>query len=335
LACQRAAQMDPALAEVDLALGDLYRVSGDDERALQYYRRSARAPMQKVSAHVGAAQVYAAKGEHKLALAEFQQALQLSPDNSKVLAQIGYQQYLDGHVKDAVASYRRALELQPADANLWGTLGALYMDAGNNTDATKALERSIAIAPVAATLTNLGSLKYQVGDYASAAELQRQATALDPQDFMTWGNLGDTLRADPAASSAEVRKVYEQAAVRAESYLRIKPDDARAVALLGFYRLMLGDATSARMLLNRAESMPGQTGEVALVNAQTLALLGDLKQARQRLATARAAGVAETLIASDLTFRRLGLLSPAAVDEKSPHAEAHAPRADRGHPPGA
>ncbi|HZX69642.1 MAG TPA: tetratricopeptide repeat protein, partial [Rhodanobacter sp.] len=334
LACQRAAQMDPTLAEVDLALGDLYRVSGDDERALQYYRRSARAPMQKVRAHVGAAQVYAAKGQHKLALAEFQQALQLSPDNPKVLAQIGYQQYLDGHVKDAVASYRHALDLQPGNANFWGTLGALYMEAGNNADAAKALAQSIAIEPATDTLTNLGTLRYQSGDYAAAVDLQRRAIALDPQNFVTWGNLGDSLSADGQGGAAETHKAYQQAAARAESYLRIKPDDARAVASLGFYRVMLGDAASARKLVKRAESLPGQPGEVALTNAETLALLGDIAQARQRLATARAAGIADTQIASNLTFRRLGLLSPTAASGKNPNAEPPAPRPNNGHPPG-
>jgi len=157
---------------------------------------------------------------------------------------------------------------------------------------------------------------------------------LDPQDFMTWGNLGDALRADPQASAADVHKAYEQAAARAEDYLRVQPNDARAVALLGLYRVVLGDAASARMLVKRAESLPGQPGEVALQNAETLALLGDIGPARQRLATARAAGIAETLITSNLTFRRLGLLSPPGAAGKGTSAEPPAPRASKGHPSG-
>jgi len=333
LACQRAAQMDPTLAEVDLAMGDLYRVAGDYERALQYYRSSSRAPDMRVRAHLGTAQVHAARGQHNLAVKEFQQALQLSPDDPAVLAQVGYQQYLDGDVKQAVVSYREAAELRPGDANLWGTLGALYMEAGNNADAEQALLHSIAIGPAAATLTNLGFLKYQAGDYAAAVDLQRQATALDPQDFMIWGNLGEALRADSQASAADVHKAYEQAAARAEDYLQVKPDDARAVALLGLYRVVLGDEASARMLVKRAEALPGQPGEVALQNAETLALLGDIEPARQRLATARAAGIADTLIASNLTFRRLGLL-PSSKTAGRTGAEPPAPRSSKGHPPG-
>jgi Flp pilus assembly protein TadD len=208
------------------------------------------------------------------------------------------------------------------------------MAAGNNADAEQALEHSIALEPAAATLTNLGLLKYQAGDYAAAVDLRRQATVLDPQDFRTWGNLGDALRADPRASAADVHKAYEQAAARAEAYLKVQPNDASAVALLGLYQVVLGDAAGARMLIKRAESLPGQPGEVALQNAETLALLGDIEPARQRLAVARAAGIAETVIASNLTFRRLGLLPPPGTAGRSPGAEPPASRASKGHPPG-
>ena len=334
LACQRAAQMDPTLAEVDVAMGDLYRVSGDFGRALQYYRSSARAPAMRVSAHIGAAQVYAARGQHDLSVQEFQQALQLSPGDPGLLAQIGYQQYLDGNLPQAVASLREAVKLRPGDANLWDTLGGLYISAGNNAEAEQALLRSIAIEPAAVSLNNLGLLKYQAGDYGAAVDLQRQAVALDPQNFVNWGSLADALRADPQAKAADTHEAYEQAAARAEAYLKVQPNDALAVASLGLYRAVLGDAASVRKLVRRAESLPNQPGEVALQNAEALALLGDLAQARQRLATARAAGIPETVIASNLTFRRLGLLSPPEATGKGTGAEPPAPRASKGHPPG-
>lgn len=334
LACQRAAQMDPTLAEVDLAMGDLYRVAGDPERALQHYHSSARSPAIRVRAHIGVAQVYAAGGQHEMATQEFQRALQLSPGDPAVLSHIGYQQYLDGHVPQAVASFREAVDLRPDDAILWGILGALYMEMGNNADAEQALLHSIAIEPAAATLTNLGLLKYQAGDYATAVDLQRQVAVLDPQDFMTWGNLGEALLADPKSGAAEAHKAYEEAARRAEAYLRVKPDDARAVASLGLYRVVLGDAARARLLVKRAEALSGQPGEVALLNAETLALLGDLDQARQRLATARVDGIAETVIATNLTFRRLGLLAPPVAAGKRADTEPPVPSASKGHPPG-
>lgn len=329
-ACQRAVQLGPSLGEVALAQGDLYRVRGDFPRALAYYRSSAKTRALRVRAHVGMAQTYAAQGQQGLALAQFRKALELNPDDASVHAQLGYQQYFDGHVPQAIASYRKAVQLQPENAGMWGTLGALYMEAGNNTDAAQALQHALAIEPNAATLSNLGLLKYQAGDYPAAVALQRRATRLDPQDFMYWGNLGDALRADPAASQVEVHDAYQQATTRVEHYLKLKPDDARAVAALANYRAILHDPASARALLQQSEALGSQSGEVALLNAETLGLLGELDAARKRIATARAAGIPETLITSNHTLRRLGLLSPSEAADTPRSAQSTAPGADKG-----
>ena len=332
-ACRQAEQMDPGAPEVDQALGDLYRVAGDPERALQHYRRSVQAPGQAVYAYVGMASIYAAQGHGDLALAQFQQALKLRPDDAFIHASIGYQQYLEGKIPQAVASYRRAVELDPKNAERWGVLGAMYMAAGNDTAAAQAMERAIEISPAADTLTNLGELRYQHGDYAAAVALQRQAATLTPDDFRIWGNLGLALQADPGSNPADTRRAFEAAASRAERYLQTKSDDAQAAALLGLYRANLGDP-GARQLAVRAEALGGQSGEVALFNAETFALLGDLDQARQRLLAARAAGIAETRLSSNYTFRRLGLWSPPPSARASRRAEPPAPPSSAGHPAG-
>ncbi len=332
-ACDRAAQMDPSLAEVDLALGDLYRVGGDFERALQHYDKSAKTPAVARSAHVGMAQVYAAQGRHNLALDQFQQALNLSPGDAYVYSQIGYQHYIDGDIQNAISALRKALELNPDNAGVWSTLGAIYLEEGSNGDAAKALEHSIAIDPSATALSNLGLLKYQAGDYKEAAALQRQSITANPQDFMIWANLGDSLRADDTANAKEIRDVYRQAATRAVRYLQLKPDDASVVAYLGLFQMILGDPDEAQKLIKRSEALGGQSGEVALLNAETLALLGEIDAARQRLADARAAGTTPILIESNATFRRLGLLSPGRVGKSSERPESTAPSA-QGHLPG-
>lgn len=338
VACQRAAQMDPGLAEVNLALGNLYDTVGDPARALEHYRLSvkhARTPRMLVSAHVGMAQVYASGGKHDLAMQEFRQALALSPDDAFVHANIGYQQYLDGKPEQAVASYRRAVELAPDNADFWDTLGALYLTAGDNANAASALEHAIAIRPTASNLTDLGLLRHQAGKFDEAVELQRRATELNPEDYLPWGNLGYALWANPKPNTADAQKAFKEAATRAEGYLRAKPDDAHAVAALGFYRLMLGDRVRARELVTSSESLPNQTGEVALLNAETLALLGEIEPARRLIAIARANRVAETLISSNLTFRRLGLLSPPGTAGKGEDAEPPAPHKAAGRPTGA
>ncbi|HEY6941205.1 tetratricopeptide repeat protein, partial [Dokdonella sp.] len=316
IACQRALTMDASLAEVALALGDLYRVQGEADKALAAYRAVA-APALRAQAEIGQAKVYASQRRHELATEHFRAALAASPEDAFVRSEIGYQHYLDGDIRDAIASFREAVALKPDDAGLWGTFGALCMEAGDNAEAARALQRSVDLEPGYAALSNLGLLRYQAGDYAAAATLQRQAAELNPLDFMVWANLGMALKAEPATAD-QARAAYREAATRAQRYLEAQPRDARATAALGLYQAELGDAARARELVRNAEALGTEPGEVALLNAETLAVLGDLEPARARLATARANGIAEPLIASNAVFKRLGLLVPARTSERHP-----------------
>jgi TolB-like protein/DNA-binding winged helix-turn-helix (wHTH) protein/Flp pilus assembly protein TadD len=331
-ACRRAAQMDPTLAEVNLAVGDLYRAHGDLDRALQYYRDSANAASTKALAHIGMAKVYVAQGKSAQAIEEFGTALQLSPGDASVYAQIGYQQYASGDIAHALESYRKVVALRPNEAEGWSILGALYLEAGDSAASEQALQRAIAIAPDAASLSNLGLIKYQQGDYAAAVDLRRRATELAPQDYLVWGNLGEALQAD-ARNADAARAAFRKAANYAAQYLALKPDDAAGWASLGLYQAILGEASGARAMVRRSEALASEPGEVALLNAQTLAVLGDLPAARQRLSRARAAGIPDIQITSNLTFRRLGLLSSPPA-KASPKPASTAPSARDGPPPG-
>lgn len=316
IACQRALNMDASLADVSLALGDLYRVQGQLDQALVEYQRAANDPATRVDATVGMAKVYALKKDSKQSDEYFAKALALNPNDPFVYSEIGYQQYLDGNTKLAIDAYRKAVELQPENSDFWTTLGGLQAEAGDNAQAMQSLQHSIAIAPSYAALTNLGLLQYQSGDYVTAAATQRRALDLNPTDYLAWANLGMALNANPTTGT-EARDAYKQAATRAESYLQQNQDDARSIAALGLYRAILGESKDALNLLERSETLGSEPGEVALLNAETLALLGNLNAARERIARARTNGVGEPTISSNAVFRRLGLLDSKAKPHQS------------------
>jgi TolB-like protein/DNA-binding winged helix-turn-helix (wHTH) protein/Flp pilus assembly protein TadD len=308
MACLRAGKMDPTLGEVALALGDLYRVRGDLDKAVGYYRQIEQDPALRSLALVGLAKVHSAQGREDLALSHFQRALEARPGDATIYSAMAYRQYVGGKVHDAIASYRKAVELQPDDANLWSNYGGLQLVAGNNATATQALERSLEIEPSDAVLSNLGTIRYQAGEYAAAADLYRRATALNPGDFVIWGNLGDALVADPATAT-QARDAFREAASRAQRYVEIKPDDAKALAALGWYRANLEETVQAKELVRRSEALASEPAEVALFNAQTFALFGDVEQARRRVAAARAAGMAENRIVTNAVLRRANVTS--------------------------
>ena len=252
---------------------------------------------------MGRAKVHAAQGRHDLAGEYFERARELRPSDASIHHAIGYWQYLAEDLPAAIESYRKATVLRPDDADLWSSLGGLYVTTGNNKEATKAFEQSIRIKPTDAVLSNYGALKYQSGDYAAAATLFRRALAVDSGDFQIWGYLGEALLADPT-TAGQAREPFLSAAKMAERYTRIKPDDARALAALGWYRVNIGDNALARDLVARSEVLGTDRGEVAWYNAQTLTVIGSEKEVLQRIASARDAGISDTMIKTNPFLQR-------------------------------
>jgi TolB-like protein/DNA-binding winged helix-turn-helix (wHTH) protein/Flp pilus assembly protein TadD len=307
-ACLRAEKMNPRLGEVNLALGELHRVRGEPGKAIEYYAKVEGNSALMPDVNVGMAKTHAAQGRQDLALDYFERARALRPSDASIQGELGYQQYLAGNLPEAIEAYRSAANLRPDDADLWSSLGGLYLSAGNNAAAGKAFERSIAIAPSDAVLSNYGALKYQAGDYAAAATLFRRAIALDAGDFLIWGYLGEALLAQPA-TAGQARKPFLRAAEMAQRYVEIKPDDAKALAALGWYRANLGERSRARELVVRSEALGTERGEVAVYNAQTLMAIGSESEALKRVASARQAGIPDSRIETNAFLRQVSLQS--------------------------
>lgn len=304
-ACGRAREMSPDSGEVDMALGDLHLAQAEYDEAMAMFTRAQSDPAHAPSAYVGMARVHAAQGRHDEALPWFQRALQLRPGSVAIHGWLGYEQYRAGDLPGAIASYEEALRLDPGDAGMWSSLGGLHLLVGQDEDAMQAFDQSIRISPTGAVLSNYGSLKMQSGEYGEAATLFRRALELEPDDFLVWGYLGDALLADPATEE-QARDAFARAAQMARRYLEINADDARALAALGWYMANLDDPAQARALVGQSEARPGVDGSVALINAQTLAVIGHEEEARERIDQARRSGIADTMIASNVFLKHIG-----------------------------
>lgn len=303
-ACLRASTMDPQLREVSLAMGEMYRVRGDSDKAIAQYTRALDDIALRTEAYTGIAMTEGARGRHAVALEYLERARELQPNDPGIQTSIGYQHYLSGDVGKAIGAYEKAVALQPADEGMWASLGGLYLLQGQTAKADEAFQRSLNIKPNQDALSNLGSLRYEAGRYADAARLYESATKLDPNDYRMWGNLADAVAAQQGAT-AQTRQYYQRAADLAVPYLQIKADDAQALAQLAWYRANLGERQQALDLLARAESKATEQGEVAFVGAQTMAVLGDDRGARERMSRARNQDVPDERLRSSPALRRL------------------------------
>lgn len=315
-ACEAAAKMAPGLREVSLALGEMHRVRGDNALAIEHYTRALDDLSLRPAAWVGLAATHSAQGEDAMARAYYARALEMRPGDAGIHRELGVHQYSTGDIDGAIASFTNATGLLPDDATLWASLGGLYLARGDADRAAEGFNRSLAIAPSYGALSNLGTLRYGQGLYGEAAMLYQRAARLDPSDFRIWGNIGDALVAGDAPDrAAAAAKAYARAAGMAAEYLAVKPGDAQAAALLGWYRANLGQRDPALADVAHAEALGTEQAEVALINAQTLALVGDVDGARGRMQLAREAGIPDERIESAPVLRALGTGKDVSLDD--------------------
>ncbi|MGH8052892.1 MAG: winged helix-turn-helix domain-containing protein [Stenotrophomonas sp.] len=294
-ACARAQEMSPGLREVSLAMADIARVSGQSEQALVLYQQVIDDPALRADGLLGLARTYGALGQEDRALDYFQQAIEARPSDAQIYRLLGYHHWLRGDLPKAIDAFVTATVLQPEDSRLWGSLGGLYLAQGDTVQAGHAFNMSLSIEPNAGALTNLGTMKFDGGEYDVAAGLFRQATVLEPEDYLHWGNLADALAAAPS-TAAQAQVPYQRAASLAQQYVDVRKDDAYALALLSWYRANLGERERALADLRAARALGTQPAEIALWCAQTLSLLGDQTGAHRCIENALQQGVPQQRI---------------------------------------
>lgn len=162
---RRALQFDPAAAPAWYGLGELYRVGGETEKALEAYAHAAALSSDAQLAATIYAQrgrLLAEAGRWAEASAGLAQAVALVPDEGQYHLDYGWYLFkAGGHNQEAEAELRRAADLLPG--NPWPYL-------------------------------RLADLAYAREDYAAMLDLAQHAVRLQPGQFWAWFSQGRALR---------------------------------------------------------------------------------------------------------------------------------------------
>lgn len=310
-ACTRALSLDDRRVEVHVALGSLYRKSGDLARAevaLQRaeYEKAERAIEQAlalddltVEAKLELGLVYAAQNRMEEAEAELQSAEALAPGNWEVqqvlagfyLAQSTHPERFQRSREHA----QRAVDLRPDLAASWNNLGSANYMLNEYAQAAAAWQRSLQINPTRTAYTNTGLALYYLGDFEGAAQMQREAAALAPKDHRAWGRLADALRFGGSDPQRAV-DTYAHAAELAREYLAVNDSDWRTLGHLSVYQAQTGDLEGAQQTITRALALSGQRSEVLYYLALVRYLDGDMEACLSAL---------EQAVSQDREYRHL------------------------------
>jgi tetratricopeptide (TPR) repeat protein len=131
--------------------------------------------------------------------------------------------------------------------------------------------------------------------YGDSAESLQSALNIDENDWLNWGNLGDTFYQIPAKRT-DAAAAYRKAIELANARLEVNSRDSFALAFTADYYAMLDQQAKAREKLARALELNPTDADVLFRAAIMNNHFGDREKTLEFLKKAVAAGYSRTVI---------------------------------------
>ncbi len=301
-ACNRALTLEPDLPEVRIALGNLYRLSGQFGDAEVEFRQAQQLDPDSDAAALGLGRVYRELGQTNKAEREFKRAIALQPGYWLNYNGLGRLYYHIGDYEQAASSFRTMIELAPDNHTAYTNLGAALYMLGDYPGATDAWRHNVELSPSKTAYSNLGLAEYYAGNFEAAADMQQKAIALAPEDPTAYGRLGAVLAELPGQETTS-RANYDQAILLTEQQLQINPDDTDSLTELSSYLIAVGRQAEADAAIERVLELSPDAPVSYYFSAKVNLSAGRLDAALDDLARAVELGYPRSMAAADPQLR--------------------------------
>lgn len=247
------------LAALQDALGQSASAQTARQKALAL-REQAKQTNATVAALLALGEAYLGSGETDKAMAEFQQAEKLAPNDARVFRALASAHYAKRDLASAEREYKRWVAAVPRGANARVLLGLLYNEQGKSAAAIEELQQAVQFAPCSTSAyRTLGSLYFNQNDFPKAIAAYQEAVKLNAQDadlLYVLGalqydqkqftdaekNLQAALALNPNLASARFalsavyyeQQKYAPALAEREQLVKIAPNEAYYHAALAF-----------------------------------------------------------------------------------------------------
>jgi tetratricopeptide (TPR) repeat protein len=274
--------------ETHITLGRLRNATRAYDEAATSFQRALALRTDHPDAIVGLAEAYDGQGRGADAEKLYRKALALRPDAPAMHSRLGAFCYAQGRFEEAAVAFRKATELAPDFAKAHANLGAALQALGRNDDALAAYRKSLAIEPNPSGWSNIGTLQFNLGQYAQAQDSFERAVTLAPWDYLMWANLGDACRASGATECAD--RAWTRTIAAARDVVASRPNDAMARAILASSLAKSGKLDEAQTEIRRALEKNPTNANVLYQASVIAALRGSSDSAVSWLERAIAAG---------------------------------------------
>jgi serine/threonine-protein kinase len=204
------------------------------------------------------------------------EAMQRFPRERVFVDELGSVEYEQGHYTLAEQLFQRSIQLEPDAVMAYANLAATRMRQNRLDDAARVLQQGLQLRPNDKLYAILGNVLFKRGDYVGAADAFENAVSSrhgDPDSYLNWANLGDTLLWIPGRRQ-EARNAYEKARRILNPRLERAPDDVLLVSRMSLYSARAGDAAGAMDLARRAIKLAPESADVQFRTGLAYELLG-------------------------------------------------------------
>ncbi|HUG99243.1 MAG TPA: tetratricopeptide repeat protein [Gammaproteobacteria bacterium] len=298
--CRVAESHEDPPVEVLVALGGLYRGTGQLDRSLALYRAALESYPNDAEVHAGLGNTLREQGKLEQARQHLRRAIELDPAYWRHRWTLGLVLTGMGQLDEAIAEFQRAIRLEPENPRPHFSLGGAYFYKGEYLKAAAAFRESIRRDPNPRAYANAGTLYfYHLGDFVQAEEMFQQAAAMSPTDYRYRAFLAEAIGAQEGRSEADTALHYAAAVDLAEQRLGVNPADRHARAAMASYLAQLGRVERAQVELGLLEQTENHDMETSRAMAMAYLGLGRHDTALMHLARAVEQGYPRELLRAD------------------------------------
>jgi protein O-mannosyl-transferase len=177
-------------------LGVVRAGQGRDEEALACYDEALRLNPNEANYQFNAGEALRRLHRNREAIERYRAALKLAPGFARAHLSLALTFADEGTISDAIVHYRAFLEIQPDHFGAHNNVGLLYDRERRFDDAVAEFSKAIQLKPDdAGVRNNLGITLARMGRFPEAADCFRKALAIHPNQAGTHNNLGQVLAA--------------------------------------------------------------------------------------------------------------------------------------------
>ena len=229
---------------------------------------------QKALQHNERGMAHFSKGKHDAAIKEYETAIRLDPKLAAAHNNLGSAQFAAARFEEAVAAFRQSSELDADSGQVFFNLALAQIKLGRQKEATEALDSALRL------YKSSGEAHLKAGRLKEAEEAFRGMLRIDPEygpallrlalvhiDARRYQEAVQCLRGvaerEPSNSIAHEllaealygQQNYDEAAVSAETALKLSPDFSVALYTAGLARASLGQRDAALTHLTRLRQL--------------------------------------------------------------------------------